>query len=571
LSAGRTVAPNQVMHFKHVLAGADGVPPMPVTIGTLVFNSWARSRATYLTGKITMPLPGERYVGGHAWCAVGYVDDESVPGGGYFIVRNSWGTSWAAQSPETAGHALMPYAYVEHFCREAFTGPADHTPSVDEVPDDLKPYVRTLERDGEDLDHALLERGTRVLFNDHDWESYRQDTDANRAAFRRNGYVWTSEARDRTWFPELGDMDPTSARHLDDARRRSTTFRTTGEFSVARLRGRPYPPLHPLPWWWALRTRQVRIRRSPEVLADLSPKLLEHEVATSNVPSDVNWPETWRTLIGEMVHLTVHGVEAPGARIHVVTAHAPGLRFERARQPRFEGGSATTLQFVKATVESWARTQSHRALFTVYLVSGSATDVASRLDDFGRDYAVIEFVSDGRSGWRARVPAASHARSAARRFLEALAPLDTGVSASDAVKAQIDELRESRVGGNIMLDAVARRAEVPIATARAIVHQLSETGDYVLYRTKAGEYAVGSGDQVRALGVRVVRPDAESPRRLLLRLGLHLPALACGALLVYQIAVNTMIQPMLAGGALVAGYAAEWIYGRAVLGRNEGD
>jgi len=64
------------------LAGDGAAGGMPVTFGTLVFNSWYMSAETHRTGKITLPLPGEHPSGGHAWCIVGYVDDADVPGGG---------------------------------------------------------------------------------------------------------------------------------------------------------------------------------------------------------------------------------------------------------------------------------------------------------------------------------------------------------------------------------------------------------------------------------------------------------------------------------------------------------
>jgi C1A family cysteine protease len=37
------------------------------------------------------------YQGGHAILIVGYEDDSTVSGGGYFVVKNSWGTSWGNQ------------------------------------------------------------------------------------------------------------------------------------------------------------------------------------------------------------------------------------------------------------------------------------------------------------------------------------------------------------------------------------------------------------------------------------------------------------------------------------------
>lgn len=50
------------------------------------------------------PKPGEKVLGGHAVCAVGFDDAEKC-----LIVRNSWGTEWGQE-----GYFLMPYDFVTH-------------------------------------------------------------------------------------------------------------------------------------------------------------------------------------------------------------------------------------------------------------------------------------------------------------------------------------------------------------------------------------------------------------------------------------------------------------------------
>lgn len=85
-----------------------------------VFNSWYQSTETYRTGRITMPLPNEPESGGHSMALVGYQDDTNAPGGGYFLLRNSWGTDWANQSYYGAGYGVIPYAYIQNHCWEAF-------------------------------------------------------------------------------------------------------------------------------------------------------------------------------------------------------------------------------------------------------------------------------------------------------------------------------------------------------------------------------------------------------------------------------------------------------------------
>ncbi|MGV9868912.1 C1 family peptidase [Rhodococcus koreensis] len=93
----------------------------PVTLSFPVYNSWYQSAETRRSGRITMRIGNEPVAGGHAVCLVGYQDTASSPGGGYFIVRNSWGTIWASQSPYGRGYGTIPYRYITNDAYEAYT------------------------------------------------------------------------------------------------------------------------------------------------------------------------------------------------------------------------------------------------------------------------------------------------------------------------------------------------------------------------------------------------------------------------------------------------------------------
>ena len=112
----------------------------PVTVSIPVYNSWYQSQATRTTGRITMRIGNEAAVGGHAVILVGYVDTASSPGGGYFIVRNSWGTTaFGSACPFGAGYGTIPYQYIANDCYEAYTAPVPGINSVtdeDDVKDD---------------------------------------------------------------------------------------------------------------------------------------------------------------------------------------------------------------------------------------------------------------------------------------------------------------------------------------------------------------------------------------------------------------------------------------------------
>jgi len=83
----------------------------PVQVGLPIFESFF-SHSVNETGWVTMPLPGEEIVGYHAMLIVGYDHDRQL-----FLVRNSWGPQWAPRNDKGfAGHAWMPYKYIEKYC-----------------------------------------------------------------------------------------------------------------------------------------------------------------------------------------------------------------------------------------------------------------------------------------------------------------------------------------------------------------------------------------------------------------------------------------------------------------------
>lgn len=58
-------------------------------------------------GIMPLPKPWEAKLGGHGVFIVGYQDNPLWSGGGYFIIKNSWGTWWGDK-----GFFYMPYSYL---------------------------------------------------------------------------------------------------------------------------------------------------------------------------------------------------------------------------------------------------------------------------------------------------------------------------------------------------------------------------------------------------------------------------------------------------------------------------
>jgi C1A family cysteine protease len=75
----------------------------PFVFGFSVYDAF-ESEAVAKTGILNLPKPGEKQLGGHAVCAVGYDDSTKR-----VLVRNSWGADWGLK-----GYFTMPYDYISN-------------------------------------------------------------------------------------------------------------------------------------------------------------------------------------------------------------------------------------------------------------------------------------------------------------------------------------------------------------------------------------------------------------------------------------------------------------------------
>ncbi|MBK7165790.1 MAG: C1 family peptidase [Candidatus Microthrix sp.] len=94
-----------------------------VGISVPTYSTW---KIAETSGDIPMPLPGQATDKGHSMAVVGYGFDDGYLGGGYLIVRNSWGTTWATGGRFGPGYGTIPFAYMREYGWEAYAieGPA---------------------------------------------------------------------------------------------------------------------------------------------------------------------------------------------------------------------------------------------------------------------------------------------------------------------------------------------------------------------------------------------------------------------------------------------------------------
>ena len=503
LPSARTVEPGLVLHYKHILAGEDGKGGMPVTFGVFVFDSWYMSAETHRTGKITLPLPGEEPAGGHAMCVVGYVDDDAVPGGGYFIVRNSWGSKWASDSAEAPGHALMPYDYVERFAMEAFTGPS--AVAATETPPEAaewRDFIRTLQDDEpesrrrEDRDLRLLKPGTKVIAHPSQPEWFREDTPENRQEFLRLHRAWTPETRARVWFPAKADWPADFGRDLIRIQTAKQAFLAAVEDNLKTAVKTLFPDIN-LPYRISLLPWQPRIREV-RLEADLTSDLVAGLARSAGVPSELNIPAEWQAQFATVNALRVYSVHAASALMHVVVAFMSPVSLGQGRPLSFTAPSTQDVELIRRLIaEAKAALCRQRPVFVFYTIGGASTWLADPKSLSGGDFCIfLSHPTDGKE-WNTITPPLFASRSSLRNFVDRLRPL-TRQDRISKVKIAVDTTLADGFMGNITLEMIKkklpsfRRTQIRDAFLAIQEHAKDEYKVYWLDGKKDGILAIGA-------------------------------------------------------------------------------
>ncbi len=465
LPSARTVESGLVLHYKHVLAGKDGKGGMPIVIGTLVFDSWYQSAETNRTGKITLPFPGEEPVGGHAWCVVGYVDDEAVPGGGYFVVRNSWGAEWGSDSPEAPGHALMPYAYVERCADEAYTGPESMRQSeASDGAEEWGAYVRKLECDTRDTDGRLLKKGTPVLFDPGSPGVLREDTPSNRHAFLLQDRTWVSETRMRRWFPAKADWAEDFALERERAQAACASFLAAIEENLKTALQSAFPDVN-LPSLAALMPFQPRIRRLAQE-TDLSTDLAATILRSAGAPAELEPPREWAEAVAAVNAIRVYKLRSLPADARVVAVFVTPLRLRRDRQPVFAPPAAETIEAVRALVaRRLAAMTGRKPVYTFFTLAAAQPWPEGQKGLAVGDACILLSHRTESGGWHTAVPPFFATRTTFRNFLERVCPV-TRQERVSKIKAAVDGLLAEGYRANITVAKIASRTAFRQTTVR---------------------------------------------------------------------------------------------------------
>lgn len=112
----------------HIQAGQPVAVTLPVFMDAGALTSNWESDDAYRYGDVAYPLPtAVASAVGHAVCLCGFEPDPTELNGGFFVIRNSWGSGWGFDLPQPTyvatkpGYGQISASYIEDFLWEMFT------------------------------------------------------------------------------------------------------------------------------------------------------------------------------------------------------------------------------------------------------------------------------------------------------------------------------------------------------------------------------------------------------------------------------------------------------------------
>ena len=469
--ACRTLSPNAVRQYRKILA--DGIP---VVIGVATFDSWTANPMTAETGWVPMPYmkkdeDGEWQLleepkGGHAMCIVGYVDDRSWPGGGYFIVRNSWSEDWASECDEGAGHALIPYRYIAFFTHSAFTlveAPSEDdggrggvsagtsivtsemlkskSSVLDSVPVHLRPFARVLKCETRDFRGALLPVGSCVLSLLQSGSPIVEYSPKNFATPEYRAILAASR------FPDKAQWGNDLVAAFDSVLRRKQEFcaKVEENLSERNLCFKPFPEFKFS--WNIIQVLGARRIWSSSVVADFSDQLFDallEDVACGDgiLQISAEWRNAMKTTVSAKIR-KVSSMSFLPCAVYVVEVFANPFGIDSETGIcQFARPTARLVDVVKSCAAN-ALGGKKKGRFIFYSI-GTGLPLAPNMggDRDGECAITVSGPSDNGS-WEVRRPGYLTGRSAYRDFSDRLMPV-TREDIVSAVKAYVDGVDRNR-------------------------------------------------------------------------------------------------------------------------------
>ncbi|MCA9209124.1 MAG: hypothetical protein KDA55_12240, partial [Planctomycetales bacterium] len=470
-------------------------------------------------------------------------------------VRNSWGLDWALDSPESAGHALMPYEYVERYTFEAFTGPAmAMTKNMSaEIEPAWREYVRVLEKDERDIDGKLLKRGKRVLCHPSQPQTIREDSLENRQEFRQLDHAWNADLRQRIWFPPINSLKNESAKFAEDCRTARKVFLAAIDENIMSARRQPMPEVKALPFWFAGLAWEPKIKRVEEV-ADLSVQLTDRITHISNTPKRVLWTDEWLEWLASLNGLKIYALSGMTTTVHVIAAIPARLHFQAPGQFTFAQSGQDVIDLVRDIYEQWSRESGQRSAFAFFtLASASQWPDQVKGHAAGDHWVVVSScTADGR--WRTSAPRRFADRLSLRDFMDRLRP-ETRQQRISRVKGRVDEFIGSGYAGNIHVDKLAKEIGYRRTAVRDALFALQGSGHYRVYRTPEGQIAIGPKEST--IGTALLAPTIH--RNWLARVACLGPAVSVGIWFVKDVILGRPFEVLGFAAMIPLAYGGEWL------------